>query len=132
MAAKYIDTFEVIDYASFKKVDVPSGTANELAEALSTITKPRIGVEIDSLHGPKEARGASVKGVQVHSVRLPSFILSCESLFGLPDERLTIRHDAGSSAAPYVAGTILAIKKVQEKKGQVVRGLNTLLFGDVQ
>jgi 4-hydroxy-tetrahydrodipicolinate reductase len=130
MAAKYIDTYEVIDYASFDKVDAPSGTAIELAETLSTISKPRIGVEIEDMHGAKDARGTNVKGVQVHSIRLPSYIIACESLFGLPDERLTIRHDAGSSAAPYVAGTILAIKKVQEKRGQVVRGLNTLLFGD--
>lgn len=74
-------------------------------------------------------RGAAVGvdgGVQVHALRLPSYILSCEALFGLPDERLTIRHDAGSSAAPYVAGTLLAIRKVREISG-LVRGLDALL-----
>ena len=74
-------------------------------------------------------RGAAVgagAGVQVHALRLPSYILSCEALFGLPDERLTIRHDAGSSAAPYVAGTLLAIRKVGTVKG-LMRGLDSLI-----
>jgi 4-hydroxy-tetrahydrodipicolinate reductase len=64
--------------------------------------------------------------VQVHALRLPSFILSCEVLFGLPDERLTIRHDAGASAAPYVAGTLLAIRHVVKIQG-LVRGLDSLI-----
>ena len=47
-------------------------------------------------------------GAQVHSVRLPSFVVSTEVVFGLPDERLTIRHDAGGTPEPYVAGTLIA------------------------
>ncbi|TAM92024.1 4-hydroxy-tetrahydrodipicolinate reductase, partial [bacterium] len=50
------------------------------------------------------------------------------SIFGLPDERLTIRHDAGTSATPYVGGTLLAAKRVTEVIG-LVRGLDRLLFG---
>jgi 4-hydroxy-tetrahydrodipicolinate reductase len=45
-----------------------------------------------------------------------------------PDERLVVRHEAGSSAAPYVAGTLLAIRRVPEVTG-VARGLDRLLFG---
>ncbi len=66
-------------------------------------------------------------GTQVHSVRLPGFTLSTEVVFGLPDERLTIRHDAGSSAAPYVAGTLLAARAVTGRSG-LTRGLDTLLL----
>jgi 4-hydroxy-tetrahydrodipicolinate reductase len=64
--------------------------------------------------------------VQVHSVRMPSFVLSAEAIFGMPDERLTIRHDAGSSAAPYVAGTLLAARRVGEITG-LVRGIDHLI-----
>jgi 4-hydroxy-tetrahydrodipicolinate reductase len=64
--------------------------------------------------------------VQVHSVRLPSYVIACEAIFGAPDERLTIRHDAGSSAAPYVAGTLLAVRRVGDWVG-LRRGLDTLL-----
>jgi 4-hydroxy-tetrahydrodipicolinate reductase len=50
-------------------------------------------------------------------------------VFGLPDERLSIRHDAGSSAAPYVAGTLLAARAAPGTVG-LVRGLDTLVLGD--
>jgi 4-hydroxy-tetrahydrodipicolinate reductase len=54
--------------------------------------------------------------------------VSTEIVFGLPDERLTIRHDAGTSAAPYVAGTLLAARAVTGRSG-LTRGLDTLLLG---
>ena len=66
--------------------------------------------------------------VQVHSLRLPSYVLSCEAVFGAPDERLAIRHDAGSSAAPYVAGTLLAARRVGDQVG-LRRGLDSLITG---
>ncbi|WP_315920138.1 4-hydroxy-tetrahydrodipicolinate reductase [Mesorhizobium sp. SP-1A] len=129
MAAKYVPDVEVVDYASAKKPDAPSGTARELAEALAETRKPSTARPVAEVSGVPGTRGAAVgagEGVQVHAIRLPSFILSCEALFGLPDERLTIRHDAGSSAAPYVAGTLLAIRRVGEFKG-LVRGLDALM-----
>ena len=69
----------------------------------------------------------TVAGTQVHSVRLPSFVVSTEVVFALPDERLVIRHDAGPTPAPYVAGTLLAIRAVPSQTG-LVRGLDTLLL----
>jgi 4-hydroxy-tetrahydrodipicolinate reductase len=68
-------------------------------------------------------------GTPVHSVRLPSYIIAFETIFGLPNERLTIRHDAGTGAEPYVDGTLLAISKVMQLKG-LTRGLDTLLFSN--
>ncbi len=65
--------------------------------------------------------------MRVHSVRLPGFVLACEAVFGLPGERLVIRHDAGESATPYVGGTLLAARRAPEVRG-LVRGLDTLLF----
>jgi len=64
----------------------------------------------------------------VHSVRLPSFVVSTEVVFALPDERLTIRHDAGGTAEPYVEGTLLAARKVPELVG-LTRGLDAVLLG---
>jgi 4-hydroxy-tetrahydrodipicolinate reductase len=62
----------------------------------------------------------------VHSLRLPSFVVSTEVVFAAEGERLTIRHDAGETPAPYVAGTLLAIRAAPTKVG-VVRGLDQLL-----
>ena len=129
MAARYVPDVEIIDYASAKKMDSPSGTARELAEMLSAVRGASTARPLGEVTGIPATRGAAVgegAGVQVHSLRLPSYILSCEALFGLPDERLTIRHDAGSSAAPYVGGTLLAARKVMEITG-LVRGLDGLM-----
>jgi 4-hydroxy-tetrahydrodipicolinate reductase len=129
LAARHLPQWEVIDYASATKLDVPSGTARELAERLGEVRRPQLGHPIADLHGPQEARGATVGGAQVHSVRLPSFVVSTEVVFGMADERLTIRHDAGATPEPYVAGTLIAIRKVPSLVG-VTRGLDTLLLGD--
>ena len=128
LAARHLPQWEVLDYASATKPDVPSGTARELAERLGEVRRPELGHPITDLHGPQEARGATVGGTQVHSVRLPSFVVSTEVVFGLPDERLTIRHDAGSTPEPYVAGTLIAVRKAPSLVG-LTRGLDTLLLG---
>jgi 4-hydroxy-tetrahydrodipicolinate reductase len=62
----------------------------------------------------------------VHAIRLPGYVIGAEIIFGLPDQRLTIRHDAGSSARPYVDGALLAIRKVSTLNG-LHRGLDTVL-----
>jgi 4-hydroxy-tetrahydrodipicolinate reductase len=126
MAAKYIPDFEIIDYAHEKKIDAPSGTARELAYRLSKIQESTIHVPLEQMAGPKEVRGARMGGVQVHSLRLPGHVISIESIFGLKDERLTIRHDSGASAEPYVKGALLAIEKVGTFKG-LRRGLDSVM-----
>ncbi len=125
-AAKHAGAWEIIDYASATKPDVPSGTSRELAEQLGEVRQPALGKEIASLRGPTEARGATVAGSQIHSVRLPSFVVSTEIVFAAPGERLSIRHDAGESPEPYVAGTLLAVRAVGERVG-LTRGLDALL-----
>jgi 4-hydroxy-tetrahydrodipicolinate reductase len=129
MAARHLDHWEIIDYASDAKPDVPSGTARELAETLGAIRTPESAVPLADLHGPVEARGAEVAGSRIHSVRLPSFVVTTEIVFGGPGERLVMRHDPGTDPDPYVAGTLLAVRHVAQSVG-VRRGLDSLLFGD--
>jgi 4-hydroxy-tetrahydrodipicolinate reductase len=128
IAARHVPDFEIIDYAKSTKPDVPSGTARELAERLGAIAPSKPGVPLDKIIGPKETRGANINGGRVHSVRLPSYVIAAEVIFGMAGERLTLRHDAGTSAEPYVGGTLIAARRVPEIKG-LVRGLDTLLFG---
>lgn len=128
-AARYVPDVEIIDYASAKKPDTPSGTGRELAELMAQVRLQGTAKPVGELGGARETRGAALGEpipVQVHSVRMPSFVLSCEAIFGAPDERLVIRHDAGSSAAPYVAGTLLAARRVSSFTG-VRRGLDHVL-----
>jgi 4-hydroxy-tetrahydrodipicolinate reductase len=128
LAARHLPHWEIIDYASATKPDAPSGTARELAERLAEVRRPVVDRSLEETDGPREARGATVGGAQVHSLRLPSFVVSTEIVFGLPDERLSIRHDAGGSPTPYVAGTLLAVRAAPGRVG-LTRGLDTLLLG---
>ena len=43
MAARHLGHWEIIDYASDTKPDVPSGTARELAETLAQVREPARG-----------------------------------------------------------------------------------------
>ena len=126
MAAKLIPQWEIIDYAHDGKVDAPSGTARELAARLARVRAPEPTVPIEETVGERAARGATLGGTPVHSVRLPGFVISAEVIFGLPDQRLSIRHDSGTSARPYVDGALLAIRRVSELVG-VHRGLDAVL-----
>ncbi len=126
MAAKLIPQWEIIDYAHDGKVDAPSGTGRELADRLSRVRPPEPTVAIEDTIGEKEARGATLSGAQVHSIRLPGYVISAEVVFGMPDQRLSIRHDSGTSALPYVDGALIAIRKVSGLVG-LHRGLDTVL-----
>jgi 4-hydroxy-tetrahydrodipicolinate reductase len=125
-AAKLIPQWEILDYAHDDKVDAPSGTARELAARLAKVRRPEPTVPVAATVGPRETRGATVSGSQIHSVRLPGFVISAEVVFGMPDQRLSIRHDAGGSARPYVDGALLAIRRVGALVG-VHRGLDAVL-----
>lgn len=128
IAARHLPHREIVDFSHADKPDAPSGTARELADYLATVAPNRPHRPVGDILGEPATRGATLGGTQVHSVRLPGYVLSVEAFFGLPGERLTIRHDAGLSPEPYVAGTLLAVRKVGEVTG-LVRGLDTLLFG---
>ncbi len=125
-AARLIPQWEIIDYASDSKTDAPSGTVRELADRLSKVRNPVLTVPLEKTVGPRETRGATVSGSQVHSLRLPGFVISAEVIFGMDEQRLSIRHDSGNSARPYADGALLAIRKVSTLVG-VHRGLDSVL-----
>ncbi len=125
IAARYLDHFEIIDYGHEDKPDSPSGTARELAFRLGAVKRPHPGVPLDQVRGPRETRGATLNGVQVHSVRLPGYVIGVEAIFGASGQRLHLKHQAGASAEPYVDGALLAIRKVSGVGLQ--RGLDTVM-----
>lgn len=125
-AAKYLPSWEIIDSAYSGKVDAPSGMARELAWRLSEVRAPLVDVPVDKTIGQKEARGASVSGSRIHSLRLPGYTIGLEVRMGQEDERLTLQYDGGTGAAPYIGGTLLAIRRVGEFTG-LVRGLDSIL-----
>lgn len=126
IAARYIPRWEIIDYAHSDKKDVPSGTVLQLANRLAQIRESELDVPLDDVQGPKESRGVRLLGTQVHSVRLPGYVISVDVIFGMPDQKLILRHESGTSAEPYVNGALLAIRKVSALIG-LHRGLDSVM-----
>ena len=127
-AARVVPSWEIIDYGGASKPDAPSGTARELAARLEKVRAPLVARPVVDTVGEVAARGATVGGMQVHSMRLPGFVSSIEVVFGRAGERLALRHDSVDASAPYVAGTLLAIRRVGGWTG-LLRGLDHLLDG---
>ncbi len=126
LAAQWLPQWEIIDYASDAKRDAPSGTVRELANRLSAVRAPQPTVPLDQTVGARDTRGGTVAGTQVHAVRLPGHVLGVDVIFGLPDQKLVLRHEAGGSARPYVDGALLAIRRVSGLRG-LHRGLGRVM-----
>ncbi|HUX37284.1 MAG TPA: 4-hydroxy-tetrahydrodipicolinate reductase [Rectinemataceae bacterium] len=126
IAARFIPQWEIIDYASDAKRDAPSGTTRELAARLAKRGASALSIPLEETQGPIEARGTRLQGSQIHSLRLPGYSISAEIIFGMAEQRLSIRHDAGSGAEPYVEGALLAIRKVGDIRG-LKRGLDSVM-----
>jgi 4-hydroxy-tetrahydrodipicolinate reductase len=125
-AAKYVSQWEIIDYAHDGKRDSPSGTVRELAFRLGQVRHPELTRPVAETVGVRETRGATMSGMQVHSLRLPGYSISAEVIFGAKSERLSIRHDDGGGHEPYIGGALLAIRKVRNIVG-LVRGLDKVM-----
>ena len=126
-AARFYDSVEVIELHHPHKADAPSGTAYRTA-ALVAQARAAAGVgpspdaTSEELDG---ARGATVDGVRVHSVRLAGLVAHQEVLLGTEGETLTIRHDSldRSSFAP---GVLLGVREIASRPGLSV-GLEDLM-----
>lgn len=125
-AAKHFPNWEIIDSAYAGKMDAPSGMSRELAWRMSQVRTPESEVPVEKTVGQREARGSETSGSRIHSVRLAGYTIGLEVRFGLPDQRLTLHYDGGPGAAPYIEGTLLAIRRVGELTG-LVRGMDRIL-----
>jgi 4-hydroxy-tetrahydrodipicolinate reductase len=71
------------------------------------------------------ARGASVGGIPVHSVRARGLVAHQEVLFGGLGETLTIRHDSIDRAG-FMPGVILGVRKIVNTPG-LTHGLDKFM-----
>jgi 4-hydroxy-tetrahydrodipicolinate reductase len=126
-AARYFESVEIIELHHPKKLDAPSGTAVRTAELIAAAREaagcdPVPDATTDELDG---ARGASVGGVRVHSVRSAGLVAHQEVLFGGMGETLTLRHDSFERVS-FMPGVLLAVRAVRHRPGLTV-GLGALL-----
>jgi len=128
LAATYFESVEIVELHHPDKVDAPSGTATRTAELIAEArANAGSGLMPDATKtGLDGARGATVEGVPVHSVRLRGLIAHQEVLLGSVGETLTIRHDSLDRAS-FMPGVVLACKKIASLPAGLTVGLDALL-----
>jgi 4-hydroxy-tetrahydrodipicolinate reductase len=127
LAAPFFTSAEVIEMHHAGKVDAPSGTAGHTAALIAAAraeagSAPMPDATAQALDG---ARGATVDGVRVHSLRMSGLVAHQEVLFGTEGETLTIRHDSLHRTS-FMPGVLMAVRYVPEHPGLTV-GLEPLL-----
>ncbi|MBG0739299.1 4-hydroxy-tetrahydrodipicolinate reductase [Paeniglutamicibacter antarcticus] len=120
-AAKYFDSVEIIELHHPRKVDAPSGTALRTAQLIAAARAeacmpPSPDATETALDG---ARGATVAGIPVHSVRLAGLTAHQEVLLGGFGEQLTIRHDSFTQAS-FMPGVLLGVRTVASRPGLTI------------
>ena len=120
-AAKYFDSVEIIELHHPNKVDAPSGTALRTAQLVAAAraaagTPAAPDATETAMDG---ARGASVDGIPVHSVRLAGLVAHQEVLLGSMGEQLTIRHDSFNHES-FMPGVLLGVRTVGSRPGLTV------------
>lgn len=125
-AIKYLPKAEIIEMHHDQKLDAPSGTAKITAERM---VAARGGFIQQGHPDEKEllagARGASLEGIPIHSVRLPGYVAHQEVIFGGTGETLIVRHDSNSRES-FMPGVMLACHKMPQYSG-FIYGLDKIM-----
>ncbi len=128
--AKYFDSAEIIEYHHDKKLDAPSGTAFKTALGM----REAKGEDFAHVGGDSEAesstapgaRGGTLGGIAIHSVRLAGYLAHQEVIFGMAGQTLNIRHDTITREC-YMPGVIRAVKRVWDLEPGLTFGLESVL-----
>jgi 4-hydroxy-tetrahydrodipicolinate reductase len=126
-AARFYESVEIVELHHPTKADAPSGTARRTAELVAEArTATGAGdipdATVDVLDG---ARGATVAGIAVHSVRVRGLVAHQEVIFGGVGETLTIRHDSLDRES-FMPGVLCAVRAMPGRTGLTV-GLDEVL-----
>jgi 4-hydroxy-tetrahydrodipicolinate reductase len=126
-AARFFDSAEIVERHHAGKVDSPSGTAIATARGIAA-ARVAAGMgpvpDATTMEAPG-ARGNSVDGIHVHSVRLPGLVAHQEVILGSVGETLTIRHDSLHRSS-FMPGVLTAVRAIDGRPGLTL-GLEQLL-----
>ncbi len=106
---------EIIEAHHHRKMDVPSGTAMQLAQIISATLNKNIG-EISKFGRAKgiNPRKIGADEIGIHAIRAGDIVGEHTILYAGPGERIEITHRAHSRQC-FANGTIVAIKFLNEK-----------------
>jgi 4-hydroxy-tetrahydrodipicolinate reductase len=124
-AAPYFTSVEILEEHHPDKVDAPSGTAERTAHLIAEARTGLAPAPDATAEGLKEARGALVHGIPVHSIRMRGLVAHQTVQFGNVGEMLTIRHDS-TDRASFMPGVLLAARAIPAMPGMHI-GLESVL-----
>jgi 4-hydroxy-tetrahydrodipicolinate reductase len=124
LAAPYFETAEIIELHHDAKIDAPSGTAVLTAKRLAAASKDWADDPTTKLVA-EGARGATVDGIPVHSVRMRGMVAHQEVVLGTTGQSLILRHDAYDRSS-FMPGVLLAVKHIAARPGLTI-GLEGIL-----
>ena len=128
IAAPYFESVEIVESHHPEKVDAPSGTARFTAQKVAVARRGHAPSPDATDPQDMGARGTSVDGVPIHSVRLRGLVAHQEVVFGSIGETLTITHDSLNRDS-FMQGVLIAIKEINHIDGVVVGLENVLPLG---
>ena len=124
-AARLFSSIEIVEEHHPDKVDAPSGTAVRTAQIIADARTGMPAMPDATSTALPGARGASVSGVPIHSIRLRGVVANQRVLLGNVGETLTISHDS-TDRASFMPGVILAVRGIAQRPGLHI-GLETML-----
>jgi len=119
LAAPYFESAEIIELHHPDKVDAPSGTATHTAQLMAAARSALPDQPDATTHQVEGARGATIDGIHVHSVRARGLVAHQEVILGGEGETLTIRHDSLDRSS-FMPGVLLGVRRVREHSGLTV------------
>jgi 4-hydroxy-tetrahydrodipicolinate reductase len=119
MAAPYFESAEIIELHHPDKVDAPSGTGAHTARLIAQARAGLPAAPDATAHEVPGARGASIDGIPVHSVRARGLVAHQEVILGGIGETLTIRHDSLDRSS-FMPGVLLGVRQVGGHPGLTI------------
>jgi 4-hydroxy-tetrahydrodipicolinate reductase len=119
VAARYMPDCEIIELHHPFKLDAPSGTARLTAEKVAEALEGATAAAAEGTGPPAASRGMAVRGIPVHSVRLPGLVAHQEIIFGGQGQTLSIRHDSIDRTS-FMPGVVFALRRITEHPGLTI------------
>ncbi|MBK9741049.1 MAG: 4-hydroxy-tetrahydrodipicolinate reductase [Actinobacteria bacterium] len=119
LAAPYFESAEIIELHHPDKVDAPSGTAAHTAHLMAAARSGLPPQQDATIHEMPGARGTTIEGIHVHSVRARGLVAHQEVILGGEGETLTIRHDSLDRRS-FMPGVLLGVRRVSAHPGLTI------------
>jgi 4-hydroxy-tetrahydrodipicolinate reductase len=125
-AAPFMDAVEIVELHHDQKIDSPSGTSLKAAEMIAkNLALPKNWHLKSGWKKCQEPGEAPMKGINIHSVRMPGLMAHHRVILGGVGQTLTISHDSLSRKS-FIPGILMAVRRIK-KENKLIYGLENIL-----